>query len=229
LTRINPSTAWRAHPERHEFERVSHSLDRPARDLRMSRRILILQGHPDASTRHFCHALAASYADAASAAGHEVRVIEIARIPFPLLTSKAEWDEATVPASLAPAQQDIHWAQHLVIVYPLWLGGMPAVLKGFLEQVARPDFAVSRAVPDAMPRKLLKGRSARIVVTMGMPALVYRWYFGAHSLKALKRNILGFAGVAPIRETLIGSIDTMTPAQRLGWLAKLTLMGSGAN
>ena len=195
----------------------------------MSKRILILQGHPDAATRHFCHALAESYADAARAAGHEVRVLEIASIAFPLLKSKAEWDEGAVPSALKPAQQDIQWAQHLVIIYPLWLGGMPAVLKGFLEQVARPDFAVSRAVPNAMPRKLLKDRSARIVVTMGMPALIYRWYFGAHTLKALKRNILGFAGVAPIRETLIGSIESMKQAQRLNWLGRLTRMGSAAN
>lgn len=195
----------------------------------MSKRILIIQGHPDASTRHFCHALAGSYEDAARAAGHEVRVLEIARIDFPLLKSKAEWDEGTVPPSLEPSQRDIQWAQHLVIVYPLWLGGMPAVLKAFLEQVARPDFAVSRAVPNAMPRKLLKDRSARIVVTMGMPALLYRWYFGAHSLKALKRNILGFAGIAPIRETLIGSVESLKQAKRLGWLGKLTRMGSAAN
>ena len=195
----------------------------------MSKRILILQGHPDASSRHFCHALAEHYADAARAAGHEVRVIEIARIAFPLLTSKAEWDEGALPSSLEPAQQGIQWAQHLVIIYPLWLGGMPAVLKGFLEQVARPDFAVSRAVPNAMPRKLLKDRSARIVVTMGMPALLYRWYFRAHTLKALKRNILGFAGVAPIRETLIGSVEGMKQAQRVAWLGKLTRMGGAAN
>ena len=195
----------------------------------MSKRILILQGHPDASTRHFCHALAESYADAARAAGHEIRVLEIARIDFPLLKSKTEWDEGTVPSSLEPAQQDIQWAQHLVVIYPLWLGGMPAVLKGFLEQVARPDFAVSRAVPNAMPRKLLKDRSARIVVTMGMPALLYRWYFRAHSLKALKRNILGFAGVAPIRQTLIGSVESMKQPERLGWLGKLARMGSAAN
>jgi len=61
-----------------------------------------------------------------------------------------------------------------------------------------------------------------------MPALIYRWYFGAHTLKALKRNILGFAGVAPIRETLIGSVETMKPARRLLWLGTLTRMGSGA-
>jgi len=195
----------------------------------MSRKILVLQGHPDPSSAHLGDALADAYVAAAKEAGHEVRAIRIADLVFPLLRSQASWQSAEPPEALRPAQQAIGWAEHLVLFFPLWLGGMPAVLKGFLEQVARPDFAVSRAVPNAMPRKLLKDRSARIVVTMGMPALLYRWYFRAHTLKALKRNILGFAGVAPIRETLIGSVESMKQAQRLDWLGRLTRMGNAAN
>ena len=195
----------------------------------MSRKILVLQGHPDPSSAHLGDALADAYVAAAKEAGHEVRAIRIADLVFPLLRSQASWQSAEPPEALRPAQQAIGWAEHLVLFFPLWLGGMPAVLKGFLEQVARPDFAVSRAVPNAMPRRLLKDRSARIVVTMGMPALLYRWYFRAHTLKALKRNILGFAGVAPIRETLIGSVESMKQAQRLDWLGRLTRMGNAAN
>jgi putative NADPH-quinone reductase len=73
-------------------------------------------------------------------------------------------------------------------------------------------------------RQTFEDRSARIVVTMGMPALLYRWHFRAHTLKAPKRNILGFAWVAPIRETLIGSVESMKQAQRLHWLGRLTRM-----
>jgi putative NADPH-quinone reductase len=38
--------------------------------------------------------------------------------------------------------------------------------------------------------KFLSYKSARIIVTLGMPTLRYRWYFRAHSLRSLKRNIL---------------------------------------
>lgn len=191
----------------------------------MSKRVLIVQGHPDASAPHFGHALAAAYADAARAAGHTVQTIEVAKIDFPLLRSKAEWDSALVPASLLPAQEAIAWAEHLVFFFPLWLGGMPAMLKAFLEQVARPGFALSRLENKGLPKKLLAGRSARLVVTMGMPALVYRWIFRAHSLKALERNILGFVGIAPIHETLIGMVEG-EPEHRQRWLARLAKLGS---
>ncbi|MBW8832519.1 MAG: NAD(P)H-dependent oxidoreductase [Burkholderiales bacterium] len=191
----------------------------------MVRRILIIQGHPDSSCPHYCHALAQAYGDGARDAGHEVRTVDIGKLEFPLLRTKADWDGGQVPAGLEVPQADIGRAEHLAIFFPLWLGGMPAVLKGFLEQVARPGFALSSFREGEMPKKLLSGRSARVVVTMGMPALVYRWYFRAHSLKALERNILGFVGIAPINETLIGSVEGLSPTERNEWLHKLRLLG----
>jgi putative NADPH-quinone reductase len=194
----------------------------------MGRNVLIVQGHPDAGRRHFNHALADAYAQGASAAGHALRTVDVAALDFPLLRSKAQWDHGELPAVLAPVQQDIAWAEHLVFFFPLWLGGMPAVLKGLLEQVARPGFALSSLDGTGLPKKLLAGRSARLVVTMGMPALVYRWYFRAHSLKALERNILGFVGIAPVRETLVGSVEGLDEAERKEWLAKLAALGRKA-
>lgn len=167
----------------------------------MGRKILVIQGHPDPAGGHFGHALAEVYAEAAREAGHEVESLNVASLDFPLLRSKEEWeDAATLPPALLPAQLAISRAEHLVFFFPLWLGGMPALLKGFLEQVARPGFALSKPSTGALPRKLLKGRSARLVVTMGMPAMIYRWFYLAHALKALERNILGFVGIGPIRK-----------------------------
>ena len=92
-------------------------------------------------------------------------------------------------------------SQHLVLLFPLWLGSMPALMKAFLEQAFRPGFAFKPKL-DSLRPGLLTGKSTRIVATMGMPALAYRWYFPAHSLKSLERNILRFSGIGPIRDTL---------------------------
>jgi putative NADPH-quinone reductase len=194
----------------------------------VSKHILILQGHPDAADRHFGHALADAYAQGARDAMHTVEVVNIAELDFPLLRSKAQWDSGPLPPALLPAQKAIKRAQHLVLFFPLWLGGMPALLKGFLEQVARPGFALSKLEGAGMPEKLLSGRSARLVVTMGMPALVYRWYFRAHSLKALERNILGFVGIAPVRETLVGMVESIDDRARRKLLDKLRALGRDA-
>jgi len=192
------------------------------------RRILVLDGHPDTDRARFAHALADAYAEGASEAGHECRRIDIAGLDFPLLRRRQDWERGALPATLAAARDAIAWSQHLVLVFPLWLGDMPALLKGFLEQVARPGFAIGDADSSGMGKKLLAGRSARVVVTMGMPAFVYRWYFRAHSVASLERNILGFVGFAPVHRTLIGGIESIGEVGRVGWLKKLRALGAKA-
>lgn len=195
----------------------------------MTRRIAIIQGHPDPQEQHLCHALADAYAKGAEAAGHQVQRIEIAQLDFALLRTKEEFNSGSPPSILRSAQDAIAKADHLVIIYPLWLGSMPALLKGFLEHIFRPGFAFEVTDPArGKMRKLLKGKSARVIVTMGMPAIIYRWYFGAHGLRSLERNILGFCGIAPIKESLVGMVDTMSEAKRETWLAAMNALGRAA-
>jgi len=191
----------------------------------MSRRIVIIQGHPDAGVRHFGHALADEYAKGAEDGGHDVMRIDVATLDFPLLRTKEDFEKGVPPDSIKMAQDAIRWADHLVVLYPLWLGSMPALLKAFFEQVLRPGFAFEYQPTGGMAKKLLKGRSARIVITMGMPAFVYRWIFFAHSLKSLKRNTFWFCGIGPVKATLIGNIEGMTDTQRMGWLDELRGLG----
>lgn len=191
-------------------------------------RVLILEGHPDAGARHLNHTLADAYAEGAAAAGHEVRRIRVTELDIPLLRSAADWEHGTLPPGLQAAQEDIAWCRHMVLFFPLWMGDMPALLKAFLEQVARPGFAFHRDEQHPFGKKALGGRSARVVVTMGMPALVYRWYFRAHSVKALERNILGFVGIAPVHETLIGLVDRLDEKGVAAWCARLHKLGQRA-
>jgi putative NADPH-quinone reductase len=191
----------------------------------MAARIAIIQGHPGAQGGHFCHALADAYAEGAAQSGHQVSRIEVGRMEFSLLRGKEDWDSAPPPLAIRDAQAAIAEAEHLVIVYPLWLGSMPALLKAFFEQALRPGFAIGTVTGSKRWAKLLGGRSARIVVTMGMPAFFYRWYFGAHSLKSLERNILRMCGIRPIRETLIGNVEGCGAAKRELWLSQIRALG----
>lgn len=190
----------------------------------MGKRILIIQGHPDPEGVHYGHALAEAYANAAREADHEVEILSVARLDFGILRTQLEWSRGEPAPDIQKAQQAIARADHLVLIYPLWLGAMPALLKGFLEQTLRPGFAVGHPERPGDYAKLLKGKSARIVVTMGMPAFVYRWFFRAHSLKSLERNILKFCGIRPIRESLIGMVEGK-PAHRAKWLGKMRALG----
>jgi putative NADPH-quinone reductase len=190
----------------------------------MSKHILVIDGHPDPDRARFVHALADSYADGAGRSGHDVRRLELARMEIDFLRSRADWTDGKPAPAIVVAQEAIRWADHLVFLYPLWLGDMPALLKAFLEQVARPGFALAEGT---MPKPLLKGRSARLVVTMGMPAFFYRFYFGAHSVKSFERNILKLAGIKPVEYTLIGNVEGDAGA-REHWLETMVSLGMAA-
>ncbi|WP_404712565.1 NAD(P)H-dependent oxidoreductase [Sphingomonas sp. MMS24-J13] len=189
----------------------------------MIKRITIIDGHPDEDPARLIHGLVDAYIDGAQAGGHEVRRINVAELEFPLISSTHDWHGSYVPSDIKHAQEAIGWASHLVIFYPLWLGDMPALLKGFLEQVMRPGFAIDEAA-EAQRAGLLRGRSARIVVTMGMPALVYRLYFGAHSLQSLEQNILKFVGIAPVAHNLYGTVEG-EPLRRAEWIEEMEMLG----
>lgn len=150
----------------------------------------------------------------------------MAELQFPLLRSKHEWGKGAVAPAIESAQETIRWAEHLVFLYPLWLGDVPALFKAFLELVARPGFAIA-AADQGMPRKLLKGRSARVIVTMGMPALFYRIVYRAHSLRSLERNILAFAGISPVRHSIIGGVEG-SDGHRQRWIERVRRLGANA-
>jgi len=191
-------------------------------------KIAIIQGHPDPDDQRFCRALAKVYSSGAQLAGHEVRLIDVAAMDFPFLRTKQDFEHGQAPKAILSAQEAIRWAEHLVFIYPLWMGSMPAYLKAFLEQAFRPGFIAGEENSLKPWKKRLGGRSARIIVTMGMPAFAYRWFYLAHSLKSLERNILGFCGIGPIKETLIGTVEAMTDDKRQQWLKTIEQLGKEA-
>jgi putative NADPH-quinone reductase len=170
----------------------------------MSKRILVINCHPDSDPARLCAGLAEAYGDGATASGHDVRRLDLASIRIPFLGSKDEFEQRPMPEALVPAAESIKWCEHLVLVMPLWLGTMPALAKSFLEQVMRPGFAFEYGSNGNVKALLLNRRSARIIVTMGMPAPIYRLWFLSHGIAGLRRSILNFVGFRPIRQTFVG-------------------------
>ena len=193
-----------------------------------SRKILVVDGHPDRDADHFCHALARSYCQGAEAGGHTVQVVRIADLDFPILRSAKDYDTAPVPAALEQITREMLAADHVVLIYPLWLGTLPALTKAFLEQVFHRETAFEPAEEGKWPKGRLTGKSARVIVTMGMPALVYRFWYGGHSLKSLERNILKFIGFKPVRDTVFGMVEMVSNEKRKSWLNRVEDLGRQA-
>lgn len=195
----------------------------------MSHKILIIDGHPDPKGPHFVHELADYYRQGAREGGHAVRLLRVGELRFPLLRNHRAYLAGKVPESIRSAQKSIAWADHIVVLYPMWLGTVPAKLKGFLEQVMRPGFAFAERGPGQRPDRLLAGRTARIVVTRGMPELFDAVDRSPRSIRSVASDVLGLCGIRPVRTMVIGGADTLTThardkvrfdMRRLGLLAK---------
>lgn len=186
-------------------------------------RILIINGNPDPSADRLSHALAKAYHRGAEESGASVGVINIGELSFSLLHNAGEFAEAPTEPDIRAGRAAILAASHLVFIYPLWLGGPPALLKAYMEQLARNYFLLGKA-ERGFPPGQLKNRSARVIVTMGMPSLLYRLGFGAHGVKAFNRSILSLAGVRPVRTSLFGgrhiqppgTLQTIEKARQMG-------------
>ena len=192
----------------------------------MRKRILVINGHPDTRPERFCAALTEAYVAAAAKAGHEVRRIDVGALNFQFLVKFEEFREPPTAPDIVKAQADIAWAEHLVFIHPLWLGAAPAMLKAFLERVACGGFGFDTGTA-GNPRRGLKGKSARLIVTMGMPATAYRLLFGGFGIRAFDRGILRISGVSPVRHTYFGAVE-LSERHRDHCLAKVRALGAQA-
>lgn len=192
----------------------------------MGKRVLVILGHPSDSS--LCAALADACAAGAEAAGHEVRRIAVGRLHFDPLLRNGYATEQVLESDLIDAQQAVAWAQHIVWVYPIWWGAMPAVLKGFVDRTWLPGFAFRFQPGKLMADPLLAGRSAQLLVTMDTPPWYYRWVYRMPGHQQMKRTILEFCGIRPVTVTSFGPVRSADAARRRQWLAQARACGARA-
>lgn len=196
----------------------------------MTKRILIVIGHPAKMRQSFSEALAGAYqqgAQGAQGAGYEVRLVNISQLNFDPILHEGYYGEQSPELDIINAQRIILWAEHLVFIYPLWGYMIPALLKGFFERTFTPGFAYSKKSNNPLKSGLLSGKSAHIIQTTGMPSLVYRLFYRAHGAKALK-SMLKFCGITPIRITYFGSIDVSEDKRKI-YLEKTKRLGNASH
>jgi len=191
----------------------------------MTRNITILYGHPDASKERLCYALARAYQDSAQLTGHAVRRINLSDFNLESIRSSNEFQAGKTPDFIQDTQHAIEWADHILIIFPLWLGSMPGKFKMLLEHVFRPGFALDYS-KKGFPGKLLKGKSADIVVTMGMPTVTYDGFYFSHGIRNLRRNILYLSGIKPVHLTYFGGVDHVSKKKIAKWINKMENLGA---
>lgn len=189
----------------------------------MGTRTLVLLGHPDADS--FCGTLAQAYVKGARSAGNDVRLLALGELQFEPVLRHGYRTVQPLEPDLVTAQESIAWAEHIVFVYPIWWGAMPALLKGFIDRVFLPGFAFKYRKGSMLWDRLLSGRSAHLITTMDTPPWYYRWIYGAPGHKQMKKTILEFSGILPVRISSFGPIRDSTAERRARWLERAYQQG----
>ena len=189
----------------------------------MRKKVLIIHGHPVEDT--FSEDLTNAYIKGLDSAGADYKMVYLRDLKFDLNFSEGYRGNQELEDDLKMVQKDISWADHLVITYPNWWGTFPALVKGFIDRTFLPGFAFKYREGTVLWDKLLKGKSARVIVTMDSPPLYYKWIQGAPGHKAMKNGTLKFCGVDPVRMSTIGSIKQSSEKKRKKWLEAIEKLG----
>ena len=188
-----------------------------------NKKILIIQGNPDKNS--FCDALAESYKKGAIRTKADVKEIHVREIDFDPFLPFGYKKEVELEQGLIDSQHMIKWADHLVFVYPTWWGTMPALLKGFIDKVFLPGFGFQYRKGSVWWDKLLKGKSARLIVTMDTPPWYFRLFYGRPGHNAMKKSTLEFCGVKPVNISSIGPVKHSKKSKRISWLTQVQKLG----
>ncbi|OHX66295.1 NAD(P)H-dependent oxidoreductase [Flammeovirga pacifica] len=187
------------------------------------KKVLIINGHPDKESYNF--ALAEAYKKGAESSQAEVEQINITDLDFNPSLQFGYRKRTDLEPDLEDAIQKIKAADLLVWVFPLWWYSYPAIMKGFIDRTFLPGITYEPIEGQALPRKLLKGKRGRIIVTADSPSWYNKFFMKDPAIHSLKRGTLEFCGVSPVKVTYIATIKNSTEVFRKKWLERVHKLG----
>ena len=182
-------------------------------------KIYLLLGHPDKES--FNGQIADAYCKTALTNGHEVRIQRLGEMTFDPILWKGYKGIQELEPDLKKAQENILWCNKWVIVFPLWWGAVPALLKGFIDRTLHSGFAYKYHKHDPFWDKLLVGRSAEIISTCDAPWWWVWWTYRNGDLNSLKRATLHFCGITPVKTTRISRVRFLNTEDREKKIAEI--------
>jgi NAD(P)H dehydrogenase (quinone) len=189
----------------------------------MAKRILIINGHPNKESLNF--GLAEAYKKGALITNAEVETITISNLKFNPNLEFGYQKRTELEPDLIDSLEKIKWADHLVWIHPVWWGGLPAIMKGFIDRLFLPGIAFQYRENSIFWDKLLKGKTAHIITTLDQPSWYYWLVYGKPSVNKIKKSTLQFCGISSVKVSYFGIIKNSNEVKRLKWVSEVEKMG----
>jgi putative NADPH-quinone reductase len=188
-----------------------------------SNNILVINGHPDPDS--FNAALTNAYLRGIELSNGICETLTIRELNFDPNLHFGYRKRTELEPDLEKAQSLIKSSDHLVWIYPVWWGSVPALMKGFIDRVFLPGFAFKKRENSVWWDRYLTGKTARLICTMDTPPWYYWLRYGSPSHKAMKQMTLQYVGIKKVKITSIGPIRLSKESFREKWLKKVGKLG----
>ncbi len=189
------------------------------------KQVLIINGHPDKES--FNYALSEAYIKGANETNSTLTQINISDLDFNPNLKFGYRKRIELEPDLVDSIDKIKKADHIVWIFPIWWYSYPALMKGFIDRTFLPGITYEPIKGKPLPKKLLKGKSARLIITADAP----KWYdfliMKRPAINQLKKGTLQFCGINPVKVTYIAPIKNSNSNFREKWLKKISILGSG--
>ena len=193
-----------------------------------NKRIYILNGHPAEAS--LSRSFAETYAKAAKAAGHEVRMSHLSDLNFDSDFGYGGYSKLKpLEPALEQVLEDMTWSEHIVLTTPMWWGGLPAKLKGLIDRSFLPGRVFdTREMKGGMPTPMLTGRSARVILTSDTPGWFMSLIYKNALIRQLRHQILGYVGIKPAKISYFSAASHPMPGVVDGWIERIKKIGAEA-
>lgn len=155
---------------------------------------LLVRVHPVENS--LCRYLSVQAEEHLRKKGYELVVKDLYQDGFQPCLSQSEretyYSERFDVSQLEKDVEQLQWAESLVLVFPTWWFGFPAILKGWFDRVWAPGYAYNHASDlGAITPCLLNLKEVKVITTLGSPWWVDWFVMWQPVRRTLKIALLG--------------------------------------
>jgi NAD(P)H dehydrogenase (quinone) len=179
---------------------------------------LIIFAHPNSAS--FSSSLIKALSEHLTNKGNEVKIRNLYEIGFNPVLSADDFSSLAdnqTPKDIAIEQEYIKWAEHIIFAFPVWWGGMPAIMKGYIDRVLAEGFAYEYVDTGSNGDGLLSYLKGSMICATGLSSEDFK--DSQNAMKVItEKTIFGFTGIKPYKQLFYGSVPIVSDEVRKSYI-----------